>query len=119
MAFTRSPFFVLGAPDKYVFAFLPIDVSLIDSILRGNLCVGPNAYLYEYPLLRPARGRGSLICQVLLGREYVSSSDCPIPSGFHSRIVRPFGPERGRAIIVENSDQILPRFVIHLNEVGR
>ena len=65
-------------------------------------------------------GDGLLLCRILPVKEYIDNSNCDIPQGYNSKKVLLRQPSEteavdtsGEMIIIENSDQILPFFVIN------
>ena len=125
---TRKKFKNEGIPDQEILAYHGTDKKNIESILRSNLqlsyakrqAYGKGNYFSEFPAVSFDYGDGLLLCRVLPGKEYVDSTNCDIPMGFNSKKVlksqitgTSAANASGEMIIIENSDQILPFFVIH------
>ena len=120
----------LSIPDKEILAYHGTDKNNIDSILKNNLQLsyakrqryGRGNYFSEFPSISLGYGDGLLLCRILPGKEFVDSSSSNILPGHNSKKVllsnQPLIPggaanASGEMIIIENSDQILPFFVIH------
>ena len=127
---TKKMFKSQGIPDKEILAYHGTDPNNIDSILKSNLqlsyakrqAYGKGNYFSEFPAVSLGYGQGLLLCRILPGKEYVNSTRCDIPQGYNckkvlrSQLVRDAASAAnasGDMIIIENSDQILPFFVIH------
>ncbi|XP_046848885.1 NFX1-type zinc finger-containing protein 1-like [Xenia sp. Carnegie-2017] len=132
---TKTKFRDEGIPDKEILAYHGTDKKNIDSILQNNLQLGfaqrqmygYGNYFSEFPEVSIHYGDGLLLCRILPGKEFIDSSSANIPCGFNSKkVVRQRLGLRcasvdasassnisGKIIIIENSDQILPYFVIH------
>ena len=126
---TRKMFQSRGIPDKEILAYHGTSKVNIPSILNTNLqlrfarrqAYGRGNYFSEFPATSLGYGDGLLLCRILPGREFVDSSSCDIPSGYNSKKVLGMTTSgaagvanaSGEMIIIENSDQILPFFVIH------
>ena len=134
---TRKTFKSQGIPDKEILAYHGTDKKNINSILKSNLqlsyakrqAYGKGNYFSEYPSVSLGYGDGLLLCRILPGKEFVDDGRSNIPVGYNSKKVMLGGqPGRlrgavaatavtanasGEIIIIENSDQILPFFVIH------
>ena len=119
-----------GIPDNEILAYHGTDPANIDSILKDNLQLvhakrqvyGRGNYFSEFPSVSLRYGKGLLLCRILPGNEFVDSTpNINIPEGYNSKKVRPQQDNpvasvsnlSGEMIIIENSDQILPFFVIH------
>ena len=126
-----------GIPDKEILAYHGTDKKNINSILKSNQQLsyarrqahGKGNYFSEYPSVSLGYGDGLLLCRILPGKEFVDAGGSDIPVGYNSKKVLLGGqPGRlrgavaatavtanasGEMIIIENSDQILPFFVIH------
>ncbi|XP_046848921.1 NFX1-type zinc finger-containing protein 1-like [Xenia sp. Carnegie-2017] len=115
-----------GIPDNEILVYHGTDKKNIDSILKNNLQVslaerqkyGRGNYFSEFPEVSIGYGDGLLLCRILPGKEFVDSSSANVPSGFNSKKVllgksNPATRAFGKIIIIENSDQILPFFVVH------
>ena len=124
----KQQFKRLGIPNKEILAYHGTDKRNIGSILRNNLRVkyarrqryGKGNYFSEFPAISLKYGDGLLLCRILPGKEYIDNSNCDIPQGYNSKKVLLRQPSEteavdasGEMIIIENSDQILPFFVIH------
>jgi hypothetical protein len=126
---TKRSFKLEGIPDKEILAYHGTDPANTDSILKDNLQLvyakrqlyGRGSYFSEFPSVSLRYGKGLLLCRILPGNEFVDSSNANIPEGYHSKKVRPQQNNSGAGaanlsgemIIIENSDQILPFFVIY------
>ncbi|XP_028414049.1 uncharacterized protein LOC114537109 [Dendronephthya gigantea] len=132
---TKKSFKSQGIPDTEILAYHGTDKKNIDSILQSNLqlsyakrqAYGKGNYFSEFPAVSLGYGDGGLLlCRILPGKEFVDSTACDIPPDYNSKKVigdqstRVMGPgavsranASGDMIIIENSDQILPFFVIH------
>ena len=132
---TRKTFKSQGIPDTEILAYHGTDKKNIDSILTSNLQLsyarrqahGKGNYFSEFPSVSLGYGDGLLLCRILPGKEFVDASDSNIPDGHNSKKVLLGGQSAnstgaattvtanasGEMIIIENSDQILPFFVIH------
>jgi hypothetical protein len=127
---TKQKFKSQGISDKEILAYHGTASTNIDSILRSNLqlsfakrqAYGKGNYFSEFPAVSLVYGDGLLLCRILPGKEYVDSTHCDIPQGYNSKKV--LGSQltggsaaaanaSGEIITIENSDQILPFFVIH------
>ena len=95
----------------------------IDNILAENFQLGMlkrrlfggGVYFSEYPDVSAGYGAGLLLCRVLLGQVWEDATSRDIPAGWNSKVVRPDSRGRGRIIVVPDTRQILPAFVIKLN----
>ena len=126
---TRQLFRSRRIPDQEILAYHGTASANIASIVKTNLqlsyarrqAYGRGNYFSEFPRVSLAYGDGLLLCRVLPGKEYVDSGGGNIPPGYNSKKVLLGGQAAGAAVanasgemvIVENSDQILPCFVIH------
>jgi hypothetical protein len=127
---TKKTFKSQGIPDKEILAYHGTASTNIDSILKSNLqlsfakrqAYGKGNYFSEFPAVSLGYGDGLLLCRILPGKEYVDYTNCDIPEGYNSKKVlrsqrtgdsAAAANASGDMIIIENSDQILPFFVIH------
>ncbi|XP_046849228.1 NFX1-type zinc finger-containing protein 1-like [Xenia sp. Carnegie-2017] len=123
---TKKKFRDVGIPDNEILAYHGTDKNNIPSILQNNLQLsfarrqlyGEGNYFSEFPEVSIGYGDGLLLCRILPGKEFVDSSSANVPSGFNSKKVllgklNPATRACGKIIIIENSDQILPFFVVH------
>ena len=127
---TKKKFKSQGIPDKEILAYHGTDKKNIESILKSNLqlsyakrqAYGKGNYFSEFPAVSLGYGDGLLLCRILPGKEYVDSTHCDIPQDYNSKKVlrsqrtgdsAAAANASGDMIIIENSDQILPFFVIH------
>ena len=124
---TRRKFQNQGIPDREVLAYHGTSKANISNVLQTNLQVGyvqrqaygRGNYFSEFPAVSLGYGDGLLLCRIPPGKEYVNSSRCNIPQGYNSKKIVTTQPTAaavnasGDMIIIENSDQILPFFVIH------
>lgn len=127
---TKRSFRTQGISDKEILAYHGTDPANVDSILKDNLQLayakrqvyGSGNYFSEFPSVSLKYGKGLLLCRILPGKEYVNSTlYVDIPQGYNSKKVRPQQDNSGASlanlsgemVIIENSDQILPFFVIH------
>ena len=125
---TKKSFKSKGIPDGEILAYHGTDPVNIDSILKNNLKLefakrqlhGKGNYFSEYPGVSIGYGRGLLLCRILPGKEYQGGGD--IPKDYNSKkvLLNQTGSAAaggtnvsGKMIIIENSNQILPYFVIH------
>ena len=127
---TKQKFKSQGISDKEILAYHGTASTNIDSILRSNLqlsfakrqAYGKGNYFSEFPAVSLGYGDGLLLCRILPGKEYVDSTHCDIPQDYNSKKVlrsqltggsAAAANASGEIITIENSDQILPFFVIH------
>ena len=126
---TRTKFRSQGISDREILAYHGTKKANIPNILNTNLqlsfaqrqAYGRGNYFSEFPAISLGYGDGLLLCRILPGREFVDSSPSNIPSGYNSKKVLRMttagaagaANASGEMIIIENSDQILPFFVIH------
>ncbi len=136
---TKEKFKSLGIPDEEILAYHGTDKKNIQSILKSNLqlsyakrqAYGKGNYFSEFPSVSLNYGDGGLLlCRILPGKEFVDASGSNIPAGYdskkvmlraqHARVTAGAAAATaavanvsGEIIIIENSDQILPFFVIH------
>ena len=131
---TKKKFKSQGIPDKEILAYHGTEKANIHSILKSNLqlryakrqAYGKGNYFSEFPSVSLSYGDGLLLCRILPGKEFVDASGSNIPTGYNSKKVllkvQPASATAataaaanvsGEMIIIENSDQILPFFVIH------
>ena len=127
---TKRSFRTQGISDKEILAYHGTDPANVDSILKDNLQLvyakrqvyGSGNYFSEFPSVSLKYGKALLLCRILPGKEYVNSTlYVDIPQGYNSKKVRPQQDNSGASlanlsgemVIIENSDQILPFFVIH------
>jgi len=91
----------------------------IDNILRENFrldkCVrfahGKGVYFSEFPDISLGYGAGLLLCRVMLGRTFTGQG---LPEGWDSKLVAPDNQGKGQMVVVPNTKQILPAFIIRL-----
>ena len=127
---TKRNFKEKDIPNQEILAYHGTDKNNIDSILKANLQVayskrqryGKGNYFSEFPAVSLKYGDGLLLCRILPGKEYVNSDDCNIPPEYNSKKVllrdlpgTDIANASGEMIIIENSNQILPFFVIHFD----
>ena len=127
---TKRSFRHKGIPDKEILAYHGTNPANIEDILKDNLQLkyakrqvyGKGNYFSEFPSISLGYGQGLLLCRIIPGNEFVdSTAGKDIPEGYNSKKVRPrqdcsgasAANLSGEMIIIENSDQILPFFVIH------
>ncbi|CAB3999613.1 partial [Paramuricea clavata] len=134
---TKQNFKSQGIPDKEILAYHGTEKAKINSILESNLqlsyakrqAYGKGNYFSEFPSVSLSYGDGLLLCRILPGKEFVDASGSNIPAGYNSKKVlldvqyasttgataatAAAANVSGEMIIIENSDQILPFFVIH------
>lgn len=120
----KAAFASAGVPSAEILAYHACAVSNVGNILRENLQVkyarvhayGRGIYFSEFPDISMGYGAGLLLCRILPGREFVSNNNASIPDGYHSKRAQPASGalSGGEITIIDNSDQILPSFVIHL-----
>ena len=113
-----------NSPIDEILAYHGTAVENIDNILNCNLQIsysvrrahGKGMYFSEFPNVSLRYGQGLVLCRILPGKEFVGACSSDIPLGFHSKKIRPNADQSGSMIIVTNSDQILPAYVIHLTK---
>ena len=125
---TRRKFQNQGIPDQEILAYHGTNKVNIPNILQTNLqlsyaqrqAYGRGNYFSEFPAVSLGYGDGGLLlCRILPGKEFVDSSPNNIPHGYNSKKLVRMAPTAapsnasGDMIIIENSGQILPFFVIH------
>ncbi|XP_028413718.1 NFX1-type zinc finger-containing protein 1-like [Dendronephthya gigantea] len=125
---TKRKFQAQGIPDREILAYHGTAPNNIQSILQNNLqlsfarrqAYGRGNYFSEFPGISLGYGHGLLLCRILPGKEFVNTSSSNIPVGYNSKKVLLTGQPAGAAanangemIIIDNSDQILPFYVIH------
>ena len=127
---TKQNFKRQGIPDKEILAYHGTHKKNIESILKSNLqlrfaqrqAYGKGNYFSEFPSVSLGYGDGSLLlCRILPGKEFIDRSERDIPEGYNSKkllyVNKPgtaaANNANGKMIIIENSDQILPFFVIY------
>jgi len=112
-----------NVPSKERLLFHGTAVDNIDNILSKNFQLGMlkrrlfggGVYFSEYPDVSAGYGAGLLLCRVVLGQVWEDATSRDIPAGWNSKVVRPDSRGRGRIIVVPDTRQILPAFVIKLN----
>jgi hypothetical protein len=127
---TKRKFQSQGIPDREILAYHGTNKANIPSILQTNLqlsfarrqAYGRGNYFSEFPAVSLGYGDGLLLCRILPGKEFVDSSPTNIPPSHNCKKVllrnqpgttATAANASGEMIIIENSDQILPFFVIH------
>ena len=127
---TKQSFKRNGIPDGEILAYHGTNATNIDSILKNNLqlayarrqAYGKGNYFSEYPGVSIGYGNGLLLCRILPGKEFVDHGSGDIPPNYNSKKVllnqtasaMAGGTNvSGEMIIITNSDQIVPYFVIH------
>ena len=133
----RKDFIAKGIPADFIYAYhgTKNDPTVMDSILKNNFDMkyaqrqvhGPGHYFSEYPDVSLGYGTGLIFCQLLSGKEY-KGGDLSWP-GFNSKVthsledflykfskvVKPAaGTGHSQMVIINDSDQILPKCVINL-----
>ena len=111
----------LSLPSGEVLAYHGTKDYNIEGILENNFQMrysrrqryGKGIYFSEFPDYSLGYGEGLLLCRLLPGKEFVDESGHNIPKGFNSKKVRPYKDNNGFMIVIENTDQILPMYVIH------
>ena len=91
----------------------------IDNILRENFRLdkchrfahGKGVYFSEFPDISLGYGAGLLLCRVMLGRTYSGQG---LPEGWDSKLVAPDSQGKGQMVVVPDTRQILPAFIIRL-----
>jgi len=94
----------------------------VESILKENFkdgmirrcAYGRGHYFSEFPDVSAGYGQGLLLCRILLGNSWNDSTGSNITEQYNSKIVRADGEGKGWAIVIPDSTQILPAFVIKL-----
>lgn len=123
----KEAFEMMGIPTKQFLAYHNASVTTAEMkhIFRNNLRVqnasgftnGRGVYFSENPDPEVARSTaGILVCKIMPGREYFDKSYRLIPDSYHSKRV-PAQAGKDEIIIIENSSQILPAYVIHLERL--
>ena len=127
---TKKSFKSKGIPDGEILAYHGTDATKIDSILKDNLqlkyargqACGTGNYFSEHPGVSIDYGDGLLLCRILPGKEFVDHGSGDIPPNYNSKKILSHQTASamaggtnvsGEMIIITNSDQILPYFVIH------
>jgi len=119
----QDNFLAKGINSKERLCFHGTPITNIDNILRENFsdqrikrcAYGRGHYFSEFPNVSAGYGAGLLLCRVLLGTSWEDSSREDITES-NSKLVKPDEDGRGWAIVVPDSQQILPAFVIKLRE---
>jgi len=91
----------------------------IESILKENFRLdkchrfahGKGVYFSEFPDISLGYGAGLLLCRVMLGRTYTGHG---LPPGWDSKLVSPDTEGKGQMVVIPNTKQILPAFIIRL-----
>ena len=125
---TKRLFKSLNVPDDEILAYHGTPSANIPNILQSNLqlgfakrqAYGRGNYFSEFPAVSLRYGDGLLLCRILPGKEFVDSTESDIPLGYNSKKVllrnqagNAATKASGKMIIIEESDQILPFFVIY------
>lgn len=121
----QDNFLANGINSKERLCFHGTPIMNIDNILKENFnndrikrkAYGTGHYFSEFPDVSAGYGSGLLLCRILLGTSWTDSSPSEIQGKkFNSKLVRPDKDGKGWAIVVPDSEQILPAFVIKLRE---
>ena len=115
----KSKFLADKIPHNERLVFHGTNEENIGSILRQNfrldLCHrflhGKGVYFSEFPDISLGYGSGLLLCRVMLGRTYTGSG---MPEEWDSKLVSPDHQGKGQMVVVPNTKQILPAFIITL-----
>ena len=91
----------------------------IDNIVRENFRMdkchrfahGKGVYFSKFHNISLGYGSGLLLCRVMLGRTYSGQG---LPEGWDSKLVAPDSQGKGQMVIVPDTRQILPAFIIRL-----
>ena len=112
-----------GIPHTERLVFHGTTAANLDSIIEHNfklsLCKrsahGQGIYFSEFPNTSQVYGKKLLLCRVMVGNIF-SGQEHVIPEQYQSKFVQP--DEKGKAlmIIIKNVDQILPAFIIEVND---
>ena len=117
-----------GIPTDEILAYHGTKEKSATSILQDNFklefakrqAYGKGHYFSEFPDTSLGYGCSLLLCRILPGKEYIDNTSLNIPNGFNSKKVvkgSALDSDRntlGQMMIIENSDQILPCFVMDL-----
>jgi len=115
----KSKFLANKIPHNERLVFHGTNEGNIDSILTENFrldkCTrfahGKGVYFSEFPDISLGYGTGLLLCRVMLGRTYTGSG---MPEDWDSKLVSPDQQGKGQMVVVPNTEQILPAFIISL-----
>jgi len=115
----KSKFLANKIPHNERLVFHGTKEGNIDSILMENLRLdkcrnfahGKGVYFSEFPDISLGYGPGLLLCRAMLGRTYTGSG---MPDGWDSKLVSPDDQGKGQMVVVPNTEQILPAFIIRL-----
>eukprot|EP00092_Neocalanus_flemingeri_P002235 GFUD01002380.1.p1 GENE.GFUD01002380.1~~GFUD01002380.1.p1 ORF type:complete len:597 (-),score=140.23 GFUD01002380.1:94-1884(-) len=96
----------------------------LDSIIKQNLklslckrfAFGKGVYFSEFPSTSQVYGKHLLLFRVMLGNPYQGREHI-IPAQYQSKIVQPNEEGKANMIIIDNEDQILPAFIIELQDL--
>ena len=118
----KSYFLSRGIPNGERLVFHGTSAN-IDSIIKNNLKLshckrfahGYGIYFSEFPSISQGYGMHLLLCRVMLGNPYQDSGH-KIPEKFQSKIVRPNEVGKANMIVIHNEDQILPAFIVELED---
>jgi len=120
----QNNFLAKGINSKERLCFHGTPITNIESILRENFsnekikrcAYGRGHYFSEFPDVSAGYGPGLLLCRILTGTSWTDSSSSNIPESYNSKIVKPDEGGRGWAVVIPDSQQILPAFLIKLNK---
>jgi hypothetical protein len=118
----KSYFLSRGIPNGERLAFHGTSANL-DSIIKNNLQLshgkrfahGKGIYFSEFPTTCSLYGKHLLLFRVMLGNPY-DGHEHTIPEQFQSKIVRPNEEGKANMIIIDKEEQILPAFIIELED---
>lgn len=118
-----------GTNTNCVLAFHGTAEENIESIVRNNFSMdkcrrgmyGAGIYFSEFPNISEGYAVGSnqlLLCKVLPGKSYEcphtrQMNDAPLEPGYDSHIVEADDSGRGKMLVIFDSSQILPTYIIH------
>jgi len=116
----KSKFLAKKIPHDERLVFHGTNEGNIESILMENFRLdkcrrfahGKGVYFSEFPDISLGYGPGLLLCRVMLGRTYTGSG---LPEDWDSKLVAPDDQGKGQMVVVPNTKQILPAFIIRLS----
>eukprot|EP00092_Neocalanus_flemingeri_P072730 GFUD01089595.1.p1 GENE.GFUD01089595.1~~GFUD01089595.1.p1 ORF type:complete len:399 (+),score=80.90 GFUD01089595.1:2-1198(+) len=119
----KAYFLSRGIPndERLVFHGTSADLdSIIKQNLKLSLCkrfaFGKGVYFSEFPSTSQVYGKHLLLFRVMLGNPYQGREHI-IPAQYQSKIVQPNEEGKANMIIIDNEDQILPAFIIELQDL--
>ena len=112
-----------SVPAGEMFAYHVGDVNDVDHVANNGFDVkhakgfrfGRGVYFSEHPACKIGyEGSGLILCRLMPGNEMLDDSTKLIKDDCHSKRVPARGGATEEVVVVENSSQILPCYVIHL-----